>query len=343
MSGVPALSENMNTWFTQTWYEMQAEAADNITDARPVTALLKEKGCYKSRVGGDTHTRTILYGEKTAFSFKKGQTLPVTEEELKTQARWGWAYIAVPITRSFQDDQQNAGADKIADYMEERFTAAREALAKKFESVYMAEAIHDGGTDPNSLFDYVPDLATTNYFDSTPYTWGGLDRDNAWWQHADFTDDMSGSPSGNRHDDLDGPASLTMLSDMNKAYNTCGRQISFPNTIITTQDLYEVYWDICESKNQLIKDENSRLVDLGYEVLKFRGKSFVYSEDMTALQMLMINSDYLDIMYDPSAWFYMTSWERPARELEQVAYIICVLQLLGYNPRFNARLKWGAL
>ena len=336
-TGVPTLSEEINTWFTQTWYEIRAEAIDNILDSTPVTALLKAKGCFKTQRGSDTITRTIRYGEKTSFTFGKGDTLPVTEEELKTQARWAWAYFGVPITRSFQDDQQNSGPTKITDYLNDRMQAARESLIQKLEAIIMASTIHAGGKEPLSLFDYVPDCQTTQYMGAS-YTYGGIARDNAWWQHEDFTYDNAAS--GHYHDAKDGPASLTMVDDMKNVYNTVGKQMNYPDIILTTQTLFEVYEDFAMAKEQIIKDETTRLADLGYDVLRFKGKPLTWSENMGAGQMLMLNSSFLDVVYDPAAWFEMTSWERPERQLEQVAYIVSAMQIVGYNPRFNGRIDW---
>ena len=59
MAGVSTLSEVLNTQFTETWYEIQAEAIDNILDATPITALLRMKGAFKTQRGSDTITRTI--------------------------------------------------------------------------------------------------------------------------------------------------------------------------------------------------------------------------------------------------------------------------------------------
>jgi len=342
MSGVPTVSEELNTWFTQTWYDIKPEATDNILDATPISALLKMKGCFKTQIGGDLITKTIRYGEKGATAIKRGSTLPVTEPELKTQARWDWAYWVVPITRTFIDDQQNAGTYKITDYVNDRLTAAREGCVQKIESVIMATTVHASGSEePLSLFDYIPSCASTQYFSSS-YTYGGIERDNTWWQHEDFT--YANTASGNYNDDKDGPASMTMLDDMENARNTAGKQLSYPDIYITEQTLYEIFASHVMAKEQLIKDDTTRMADLGYDVLRFHGDPVTWSASMAGTQeMIMLNSRFLDVVYDPRAWFELTSWERPPRQLEQVAYIICAMQIIGHNPRFNARVRWAAI
>ncbi len=340
---IPTLSEELNTWFTQTWYEIQPETIDNILDATVVSALLKDKNVFRPRRGGDTLTKTIRYGEKTAFVFGKGDVLPVTEEELSTQARWPWAQFAVPITRTFIDDLANSGIDMIKDYVADRLSAARDALVQKLEAILMAESIFVAGSkEPLSIFDYVPSTISGNdYFDTTPFYYGGISRNNTWWQHIDFTA-VAAVSSANQKGIKAGPYALTMIEDMKNAYNTTGAQISFPDIIITTQALYESYESFAEAKEQIIRDETTRIANLGFDVLRYRGNPLTWSKDMTANQMLMLNSEFMEVTFDPVAWFEMTSWERPARQLEQVAYIVSRMQVRGWQPRRNCRIKWTA-
>jgi len=334
---LPTLTETLDDEFTSTWYEIRPEAIDNIVDAIPITALLKLKGCFKEQVGSRFIERTVKYGQKTAFAFGKGDVLPVTEEQLETVAFWTWAYVGVPITRTFVDDQQNAGPTKIKDYVTRRMDAAREALVAKYESVFMAEVIHAGGKEPLSIFDYIPDLSAVNYFTNSS-TYGGIDRTtNAWWRNEDYTA-VAGVARVNGI--KAGPAQLTLLSDMTNAYNTAGRQLSNPDVILTTQAIFEIYEQFAVAKEQLIKDETTKLADLGYDVLRFKGKPLTWSDSMTASEMLMLNSAYFDVVYDPSAWFELTPWTSPERQLDRVAYIVSAIQNLGYNPRFNTRIKW---
>lgn len=338
-AGVPTLSETLNTEFTHTWYEIRTEAIDNILDATPITALLRAKNRLKSQNGGRFIERTVLYGEKTAAGFGKGDVLPVSEEELETVALFNWGYTQVPVTRTFVDDQINSGPEKIKDYVDSRLTAARNALVQKMEAVLMAEAYYSAATkDPLSIFDYVSDNTSTNAFAATTY--GGIDQVNTWWQHQDYT---RAAGSENQYGTKTGPASITLYDDMRNVFNTTGAQLSNPDIILTTQTLFEVFEDFAVQKEQIVRDETTRLADLGYDVLRFRGKPITWSSRTLPSQMIFLNSEFFDIVYDPKAWFDMTDWQRPSRQLEQVAYILMAWQNVGYNKRFNARVKWDSV
>ena len=342
---IPTLTETLDDEFTSTWYQVRAEAIDNILDATPITALLKMKGAFEPQSGGRLIERTIRYGQKTAFAFGQGDVLPVTEEQLETVAFWEWAYLGVPVTRTFVLDQQNAGPDKIKSYLDRRLTAARQAMVTKHETVFMAEVIHASGSkEPLSIFDYIPDNVTTADYMTSGYSYGGITRDNLWWQHADFTAADGRSTGHTNHVGVKaGPAQLTMLKDMTNAYNTCGRQLEYPDMILTTQAAFEIYQEFAVAKEQLVRDETTRLADLGYEVMRFMGKPITWSPSMTPGQMVMLNSNYFDVVYDPAVWFDMTPWESPERQLDRVAYIVSAIQNVGYNPRFNCRIKWNSI
>ena len=367
MTTLPEMTERIDDEFVTTWYEIRAEAIDNILDATVVSAALRDAGCFHSQVGSDIITRTIRYGKKTIEGFGKGSTLPADEDPLETMAWWPWKYFTVPVTRSLIDDQQNAGPSKIKDYVQLRLTAAREGLVEGIEDILMADDMHfdndiaTGGTSrtsasqkllPYSLFDYLPDLFNTDWFATgTAWTYGnvgrGVDAGNDWWVHMDFTD--AGTTTPHRYDNKPGPVAVTLYEDMVNAYNYAGRNKEYPNLIITSQEIFEFYDQFATSKDQLIKDATTKLADLGYEVFRFKGKPIVWSDDFDTVgesaitkQMMMLNTNYFEIVYDPNLWFDMSDWRVPPRQHERVAYISSSMQCIGTQPRRNARIYWDS-
>jgi hypothetical protein len=172
----------------------------------------------------------------------------------------------------------------------------------------------------------------------------------------DFTDDMSGTASGNRKDNKAGPYALTVYDDLKNVHHTVTANAEAPNLIVTGQEVFEALENIADSKVQLIKEENTRVANLGYQVLQFKGTRVVWSEKFNyatirawtgqstrlGYEALLLNLNYIDIMYDPAAWFMMSSWERDTRSLESVAYIICAMQLVCNQLRRQARVAWDS-
>lgn len=368
MATLPSMTETIDDEFVTTWYDIRAEAIDNILDATVVSAALRDAGCFKTQVGERLITRTIRYGKKTAEGFGKGSVLPSDEEPLETMAWWPWAYFTVPVTRSLIDDQQNAGAGKIKDYVSMRLEAAREGLTEGIEDILMAKDMHfdmysstTRSSDsqkklPYSLFDYIPDLSVVNFWaTSQTYAYGNIRREedsgNTWWQHKDFTDDVTVDLSArpNLLDVKDGPVAITLYDDMTNAYNAATKGLESPNLIITTQELFENYDSFASSKDILIKDATTKLADLGYEVFRFKGKPLIWTAGMENVgastitkQLIMLNTNHFEIIYDPNLWFDMSDWRVPERQHERVAYISCAMQCIGTQPRRNARILWSA-
>ncbi len=358
---LPVMTETMDDEFVSTWYEIRPEAADNITDSNVLSAALKDAGCYKTQVGGKLITRTIRYGKKSAIGFGKGDVLPADEGSYETMATWPWKYFLVEITRSLIDDQQNSGPSKIKDYVATRMKVAREAMIEKIEDIFGADDLHpDTGlsttrTDaklPLSLFDLVPDCmsyytdhSSVNLFSSV-LSVGGIQKDNTWWQHIDFTYPAS---SGNQHDNKAGPIAVTMYDDLENVYNTIANGQAPPNLLIMSQEAFEIFSTFFTSKDMLIKEADTHLADLGYDTLRFHGKRVIWSSKLGTVggvavtrQVLLLNTDYIDIIYDPNLWFDMTEWRTPARQVDRVAYIMSSMQVITDQPRRHGRVLWDA-
>src|SRR5829696_4323647 len=107
---LPTFTKAIDSAFVRTWYDIRAEAIDNVLLATPVWAALKMKGCFKTQVGGTNIEKTIRHTiGPTAKAVRKGVTLPSGEVETKTAAFWNWRYCASHIQRDLFDDQQNNG------------------------------------------------------------------------------------------------------------------------------------------------------------------------------------------------------------------------------------------
>ncbi len=349
---LPTMTRTVDDKFTDTWYTIRAEAIDNILDANVVTAALKEKGVFKIQVGGDRITRTIQHGtyDDLVEGLSEGKVLSTERNDLETMAWWDWKYFTVPVKRTLISDQQNNGPEKIKDYVDKRLSAARNALNRKIETMIMRATAHPDidssqttdADEPFSLIDYIPNNASTQYLESG-YSYGNIRRDNPWWQPEDFTYDNTAA--GNYNDTKSGPYALTLYDDMKNVYNTITNHLESPDLIITSQLLFEAYDSFAVAKEQIIRQESTNLANLGYEVLQFRGKPLVWTDLMTensSKSMIMLNSEFFDIIYDPNLWFDMSEWRQPVKQMERVAFITCSMQPVGYQPRRNARIHWNA-
>lgn len=303
--------------FTHSWYEIRKEAIDNILDANVVTAILKERGCFKPQTGGTIITRTLRYGTKDAETFAKGSILPQGDDALETMAWWKWAYFVTHVQRSLIDDQQNSGPSKIKDFVQTKISAARDAMNTKIESQILAAIDTDAGApdlratnDPFSLYNMLPGLA----YHTSSYRYGMVTFDNTWW--APTYKEATATPEEN------------LLADMRNIFNTIGANMTPPNLILTTQEIFELYEDFVMDKVQIVTDETTKIANLGFDVLRFKGKPLVWSASVLADSMAFLNTDFIEVVYDPTLWFEMSEWRTPPRQFERVAYLVCAMDII---------------
>lgn len=341
MANLSDLSRAIDDAFTHTWFEIRKEAVNNILDATPISAALRERGCYTPQVGGDRITRTILYGKKTATTAKKGDVLTHGEDDIETMAWWDWKYFFVHAQRSRLDDQKNNGPSKIKSLVQTKIKAAREALVQKIESLLTAIPTTAGSAaedielrlerDPNSLYNILPGDTNTgaaaqyyNHATEDTYKFGNIDTSatNTWWQ--------------GKYKTANSPAEQNLLDDMRNLYNTCSANSpDHPNLIITDQTTFETYEDFAQDQIQQVHNVGSRMAQLGYEVLKFKGADLIWTGSSTwiAGQMMFLCTKYIDLVYDPRLWFEMGRWKEIELQNERVAHIGCTMQVVCDHMR----------
>ena len=334
---LPELTERIDNAFLHTWYEIRKEAIDNILDATPIWAALKERGCLKTQTGGCFIERTIKYGKETATEVAKGSVFSQGETELETGALWVWKYISSHVQRSVFDDQVNSGPNMIKKLVDTRLKAAKDALTEKLETqllaAYSATADLSSNKSIQSLNEAIPNYANatggTSYAVPGTVTYGGIQRSNTWW--VPNYKAMTANPEVN------------LLSDMKNLYNTCSKHIQSPNLIVTTQAWFELYEDFALEISQIVKDESTKLADLGFDVLRFKGKPMVWTDSVAQAttaynQMLMLNTNFIEIIYDPNLWFAMSNWKEIPLQGERIAHFLCACNVISTQPRRHGRL-----
>lgn len=335
---LPTFSRSMDDKFMTTWYDIKAEAADNILLATNIWAALKSYGCFKTQVGGDRISRAIRYAVGTpAKAVRRGITLPSGETETRTNAFWTFRNVAAAMQRSTFEDRENQGQYRITSYVSKRVEEARDAMAQKFETdVLRAHVTDETGDEIQGLNDLVPPIAT-----AVTGTYGGITRPSA------FAADALGvsSPStgntfwGGRYKQLTAPYEVTLVPMMKTLFNSIEAHYSAPDLLVSDQQLFEMYEGVALDASQVIKDVAGKLVDLGFTVLRFKGKPMIWSPNITATNMLFLNTKWIEVVYDPTLWFDMTEWKVTAADsTERIAHIISSLNMLSDQPRRHGRL-----
>ncbi len=313
---LPTFTQKIDNAFVETWYEIRAEAADNILKTNVVWAALKAAGCFKEQRGGKWIERTVKYGVGPATKdVDKGDTLGMGEVETETAAFWPFRKISVHIQRDAFTDRENAGKFKIKDYLQKRLKESRDSLNEQLElDILGTPHTDESGKKIQNLNDLLP-----SYANRATGTYGKIARSNTWWQskYKQFTN-----------------IEVTLVDDMRNLYNTISAHKDPPNLLLTTQTIHELYEQFGTEMSQIVKDSTgSQLVDLGFDVLRYKGKPFVWTPNATAGTIMMLNTNFIDVVYDPAMWFAMTEWKPIPNQTERLAHILTAMNIITDQPR----------
>lgn len=334
---LPALTETLDNAFMHTWYQIRAQATDNILNGTPLMVLLREKGCFTKQVGGRYITRPVFYAIPTTSDVAKGDDLGQGETETDTQAMWTWRYQAVAVQRSLFDDQVNSGPDKIRDYVSTKLERARQSFQQKHESsVFNTQVTAETGKLMQGLFDIVP-TSTTG---ASTGTYGLIARPTAFSVNTPSTGNTWWSP---RYVSLTGPIDVTLLTDMTTLYNTCeNNQQDPPDVFVTDRPTFELYEEFCRDAAQILMNGSTKkVVDLGFNALQFKGGTVIWSSNMTTSHIKALNSNYIEYVYDPNMWAAMTPWKDMGGGTlaERVAHILSANNMITDQPRRHGELS----
>ncbi len=315
---LPSLTKRIDNAFLQTWYTIQPVAIDQIMVANATWAALWSK-CAKPKRGGNMITRTVKYDTKVAQAVDQTTELPSGYIESETMAWWSFRFWGTHVQRDAFKDRENSGPDALKSYVTDQLTDAQTALENKAETALWNPTVStETGLEWQGLNDIVPAYAAR-----ATGTYGHIDRSNTWWQP--------------QYKGYTGSVATTLVDDMRTLYNTLGknREKLYPNLILTTQTVFETYEDTALTASQIIKQGTGPLVDLGFEVLQFKGKPMIWSENETGNNVRMLNTNYIDLVYDPAMWFDMSEWKAEANTTKRVAHILSAGNLIC--TRLNAQ------
>jgi hypothetical protein len=319
--------------FLQTWYDIRADAVDNILNATPIWAMLKSKGCFKGQTGSEYITRTLRYGVGvTPQEVGKGDLLPMGVVETETMARWTFRNLAANIQRDTITDAENAGSAKI-NYVKQRLGEARDALTQRYETDVM-RAINTAETGKNiqSLFDLLP-----LYTNATTGTYGAIARPATFAQIAAangvYAPATGNTFWGSKYKQMTAPYEVNLVSDMKVLFNSVQNNQEAPDMLVSDQATYELYEEFAVDKSQIVKNDSKMLADLGFQNLEFKGKAWIWTPNAAVNSIMMLNTNFIEVVYRTNLWFEMTDWKDIPNQMERVAHIISSMNIIGAQPR----------
>jgi len=311
----------LDSLITSTWYKIRSEVMDQCFKITPYYSLMFEKGKIKAKAPEGTHFEiTVRYAKQDQNRkwFTRGSTFGREEKESLTRLLYYVKYVGTSIPRFWVDDQKNRSTAQLINYAEEMVENAKMSMIEGFEDDMWVQ-----NADPNAM-DALSTLISTT---PTVGSIGGLNRSTNEYLQNNIKN-FSGLT-----------IAADLLDQMTAMYNTCSiykgtKTQRFPNIILTTQAIYESYEKLCRSL-QVIQTASTQQVSLGFGDLAFKNTPLFWAPNCPSGCMYFLNTDTLELDYDPAIWFSMTEWKSEANNLDRTAQVVCACNQLCTNFRKN--------
>jgi hypothetical protein len=122
---------------------------------------------------------------------------------------------------------------------------------------------------------------------------------------------------------------------MSTAYNSVSVGNDHPDTLLTTQTLFEKYEALLQPN---LRYTDTKTADAGFQNLLFKAAPVMYDTGCTAGTFFFLNSKYLTLVGHSDKWFSQTAFISPEDTDARYALIMCYGNLTVRN-----RAKQGKL
>lgn len=319
MATMQQVSRYLDDMFTTTWFDVRKSLVDQVFQITPLYDLLFTGGSVKEKIPDGTHFEIPIRYDKlnqnTAW-IGRGSTVGASERQSMTRLVYPARNLATAVVRYWDDDRKNRGKARILNYIDEKISNTKASLVDTLETdlfVQNADAL-----SMNALPTLVSTAPTTG-------TVGGLARASNDWMTNQTINMTSDTLAAN------------LMDRMTTMFNSCSKWKAgarrSPNIIITTQSVYEGFERIARALQQIVAS-NSIRASLGFGNLMFKGVEVFWAPSCPDGQMYFLNSEHLQLVYDPQVYFEMTEWKPIlGTSLDKVAQIVTVCNLVVDNFR----------
>ena len=305
-----AANSNFDNLLTTTLANYRKTLTDNVFTARPLTYTLMEKGRIRMLNGGTKVVEPLIYGlNDTVGSYSGYDSIALTPQTGISAAEFEWRQYAASISISGIEEAKNNGDAEIINLLEAKIMQAEESMREGFNTMFFSDGTGNSSKDWNGLDNLVDNTGTVGNIDSSTYTW--------WKSYKEST------------------AGALTLAQMATAYNSVSVGNDHPDTLLTTQTLFEKYEALLQPQ---LRYTDTKTADAGFQNLLFKAAPVMYDTGCTAGTFFFLNSKYLTLVGHSDKWFSQTAFISPEDTDARYALIMCYGNLTVRN-----RAKQGKL
>jgi hypothetical protein len=271
-----------------------------------------DKGRIRMLNGGTKIVEPLIYGQNsTVASYSGYDSLALTPQEGISAAEYDWKQYAASIAISGIEEAKNNGEQEIINLLEAKIMQAEESMRESFNQMFFADGTGNSGKDWNGLGNLIESGNTVGGINSAT-------AGNEFWRSKEDNDAVALS-----------------LADMSSMYNSVSVGNDHPDTLLTTQTLFEKYEALLQPN---LRYTDTKTADAGFQNLLFKAAPVMYDVHCTAGTFFFLNSKYITLVGHSNKWFSQTEFIKPEDTDARYALIMCYGNLTVRN-----RAKQGKL
>lgn len=292
---------------------------DNVSSQVALWWWLKQAGQVRKESGGAKIVVQLLYGKNsTSASYSKYDTFSTDPQEGITAAEFDWRNHGVTVAISGEEEDKNAGPEKVIDLLQAKIKQAQITCAEDFDEMFLGD-----GTG-NSNKDFLGLEALIGNEASSVTTVGGIDctaAANAFWRSV-----------------VDSTAEVLDVGTLAHLYNQMTRGPVQPNFAVTTMALYEKYESLLQNA---LRYTDTKMASAGFQNLMYKKAPVVFDSNIGAGKWYFLNSEYLELVQHSNTWLRNTPFQTPYNQDARYSKIISRGNLVISNRKLGGGLLSG--
>lgn len=318
MAGI-SITDTYDALLSTTLRNYSRKLRDNIFNQFPFLKWLQSKGRVQMEDGGYQIVEHLLYEtNSTIAAYQKYDILDTTPQDGVTVAIYDWKEYGGTIAISRREQRQNSGKHRLLNLLEVKTKQAELSIRNKLTTDLFANITSAPAKAIDGVFLHAalsPSTSTLGNVSGATYS---------WWRNQVNT--SVGAYANN------------LVSALRTEFNDCSAGGGdFPDGIVCNQTAHEYYESLGVGDRRFVDEQKS--MDLGFQVLKFKGADLFWDSGMpanvptTGYSILLLNSEAIRLVIDKESDFVTTDFIEPENQTAKVAKILCMLNLCTNNRR----------
>lgn len=303
---------------TTTLQLVRPRIADNVFLASKVAMWFLANGRVKFESGGTEIQEALEYSKNdTVGSYSGWDKINVHATDEFTMAKYAWRQVAGTVSISGEEMLKNAGPQQQFNLLKNKVVNLERSFKEYLNEQLTMDSSGKSAKDFLGIDNLIEDAVV-----GSQSTVGGIDRSTyQWW--------------GNNYDT---GSIINLTPKMRSFYNDCSKQLTKPDLILCTQALYEAYEDQNQGKHRIT---DTRLLDVGFENLRFKGATMMWDDQVITGNMYFITSEYMGITLHSARNFVMTPFKEPIDQDGKIAQMLLAGNMWINNGRFQGVVKFS--